>query len=69
MELKRKSIIWSYFRTHAKYHVFISRKMDVLKVTADQISSQTGNKVHEKRLFKSDLGIIMCINNLLLFLA
>nr|XP_008508777.1 PREDICTED: 2,4-dienoyl-CoA reductase, mitochondrial-like [Equus przewalskii] len=26
--------------------VIASRKMDVLKVTADQISSQTGNKVH-----------------------
>uniref|UniRef100_A0AC11B0U7 2,4-dienoyl-CoA reductase 1 n=1 Tax=Ovis aries TaxID=9940 RepID=A0AC11B0U7_SHEEP len=33
-------------RTHAKYHVFISRKIDVLKATAEQISSQTGNKVH-----------------------
>ncbi|XP_073855179.1 2,4-dienoyl-CoA reductase [(3E)-enoyl-CoA-producing], mitochondrial isoform X3 [Macaca fascicularis] len=28
------------------YKVFISRKMDVLKATAEQISSQTGNKVH-----------------------
>ena len=26
--------------------MFISRKIDVLKATAEQISSQTGNKVH-----------------------
>lgn len=45
MELKR-NIIWSHFQTHAKYCVLISRKVDVLKATAEQISSQTGNKVH-----------------------
>lgn len=45
-EIKKKIITGNYFRTHAKYHVFISRKIDVLKATAEQISSQTGNKVH-----------------------
>lgn len=38
-------MIQQHFKTHAKYYMFISRKIDVLKATAEQISSQTGNKV------------------------
>lgn len=39
------------------YDVFVFRKIDVLRATAEDISSQTGNEVHWSGSFRSDSGI------------